>query len=172
MTGADRQPPKSRLTLEVVLDVAPDHFYRQALEAVRQEDPDLAALLPPVPEGASAADVLDGWLSDEEPGGERGWQAREAFVAALESGVVVAIIDHLDGTDAEVGIELEAVSDEDEAEGDDRGEGPPEGRDGAPGRPDPAAGDGHPWWGRDATGHRSDREQTNMAPDDLRSNEL
>ena len=41
----------------------------------------------------------------------------------------------------------------------------------APGRqPDPAD-EGRHWWGKDATGHRSDREQTNMAPDDLRSNE-
>jgi hypothetical protein len=42
----------------------------------------------------------------------------------------------------------------------------------APGRqPDPA-GEGRHWWEKDATKHRSHREQTNMAPDDLRSNEL
>ena len=42
----------------------------------------------------------------------------------------------------------------------------------APGRqPDPA-GEGRHWWEKDAAGHRADREQTNMAPDDLRSNEL
>ena len=42
----------------------------------------------------------------------------------------------------------------------------------APGRqPDPA-GEGRQWWEKDANRHREDREQTNMAPDDLRSNEV
>jgi hypothetical protein len=41
----------------------------------------------------------------------------------------------------------------------------------APGRqPDPA-GEGRTWWEKDAGRHREDREQANMAPDDLRSNE-
>jgi hypothetical protein len=71
-------------------DVEPDHFYRQALEVVREEDPGLAALIPPVPEGASAADALDDWLWGEGPDDERAQRAQEAFLAALESGVVVA----------------------------------------------------------------------------------
>jgi Protein of unknown function (DUF2934) len=42
----------------------------------------------------------------------------------------------------------------------------------APGRqPDPA-GEGRQWWEKDATRHRDDREQANMAPDDLRSDEV
>ncbi len=148
MTGteaADRQPPpRSRLTLEVVLDVEPGHFYRRALEAVREEDPGLAALLPPVPEGASPADVLDEWLwGDEQPGDERAREAQHALLAALESAVVVAVVDCLGDEDAAVGIRLEAAWDEgDEPEGDEPAEGsvggldhghgpPPGGRGGA-----------------------------------------
>jgi hypothetical protein len=33
-------------------------------------------------------------------------------------------------------------------------------------------GEGRNWWEKDATKHKSGRDQTNMAPDDLGSNEL
>ena len=42
----------------------------------------------------------------------------------------------------------------------------------APGRQPDLAGEGRQWWEKDASRHREDGEQANMAPDDLRSNEV
>jgi hypothetical protein len=170
VTEANHQQPRSRLTIEVVLNVEPDHFYRQAVEMVRAEDPELVPLLPPVPEGASAAEILDDWLSGEEPGDERARKAQDALLTALESSIVVAVIDHLGDSDAEVGIQLEEAWD-DAAEDAPFAELPDDHDGTSPEQPD-SAGQGRNWWEKDATQYRNDREQTNMAPDDLRSNEL
>jgi histidine ammonia-lyase len=67
-----------------------------------------------VPDGESVADVLDGWLSAGEPRDERARRVRDALLAAVESGVVAAVLERLDDVDADVGIQLEAVCDEPE----------------------------------------------------------
>jgi hypothetical protein len=66
------------------------------------------------PEGESVADVLDGWLSAGGSRDERARRARDALLAAVEGGIVAAVLEHLDDVDADVGIQLEAVCDEPE----------------------------------------------------------
>ncbi len=98
------------------------------------------------------------WEAEGRPegGADRHWAAAEDELGATGSDPAAAAAGTETWTDpgGSVGSEMQESADP--------------GEPGAP--PDQEA--GQPWWRRDTDGHRPEHDQTNMAPDNLRSNEL